>query len=482
MEIDIADNNGFTAAVNPLPAPPSLCNIDPKQMLANSILSLLHTYASKTESKSLLGQARSSPTYYDPSLLDGYIPISLLLSLNRMKKLTKDLNVIAQIASTSPMLQVHPDGTKIRRTPILEPSADPQQPVSLKSTGCVLARKFTSDIVKHEISLYFSQFGPVAAVEFISPGVAGIKFMDDGGIAKTMVQAQSITGLRFRGDVLHVEWAASSDFDMLEESIKGLSLSSSNKVKSRPGKYPRKMAGPYKYTVNRILHVDLSGLKWALNDGTDDNEDVISEIEKAPAILKRLFEPYAHVVNVSIEQTTSAYVRFQQPVASELLPVIEKSCGIRYPDYDVALPIRRVNGDEERIYWHVCCARENAVGVAVGSNLHSSCGSRKWEFVRGGASSGGPSSKKRRHDDDTSEKAKKKKCKNVGKRKNDDDEMLVGTVVPAVSIVSGARKGKKQNAKQLNKKAKKNRAKVRSTNGGKGESKEMDLADMFSQL
>ncbi|TPX32430.1 hypothetical protein SmJEL517_g04415 [Synchytrium microbalum] len=448
MDIDPVDD-GFLPAVNTFSSGAS-----PAESLHSKVLSLLLAYTSESEAKSLLQQVRSSQTYYHPEHIDGYIPISLLLSFKKMQKLTQDLHLIAQIAATSRALQVHADGTKIRRvTSITTPAAPP---AGLSSSAYITAYKFESDTVKPEVALYFANFGVVVDVDFIKPGVAGIKFSDDAGL----VNAITAPHHRFRGDALHVEWIASSHLDMLE----GKGRIPKNKKKVN---YPRRLAGPYPYTCNRILHVDVSGLCW---DAIDD----ASELDKAAATVTTLLEPYAHVVGVSLERAGSAYVRFKQPIVDDLPVIIERSGGIYWPDNDLLLPVRVVKGDEERVYWHVTSAREAKGMIAR----------RRWtvnavEAVSTGTKRKAAGDNAVDNDSGVDENGKQVKRRRGPRVKSENEPSTSGVedVLVVQSSVQGAKqhRKKKMNGKKQGKRGKKAAAAVIST-------PKPDLADMLNQL
>ncbi|XP_078473105.1 la-related protein 7 isoform X4 [Lampetra planeri] len=55
---------------------------------------------------------------------DGFVPLSVLMSFNRMKTLSTDINIIRRAVSTSTQLEVSSDGLKIRRSSPLGPKPE----------------------------------------------------------------------------------------------------------------------------------------------------------------------------------------------------------------------------------------------------------------------------------------------------------------------------------------------------------------------
>ncbi|CAH0603466.1 unnamed protein product [Chrysodeixis includens] len=94
---------------------------------------------------------------------DGWVPIEILIRFNRLAKMTRDPEVIAKALnkSTSGLLEVSDDNTKVRRSPevpVPEMNEDRRKELSNRT---IYAKGFAKDGTLDDVLKYFKQFDEV---------------------------------------------------------------------------------------------------------------------------------------------------------------------------------------------------------------------------------------------------------------------------------------------------------------------------------
>lgn len=94
---------------------------------------------------------------------DGWVPLSVLLTFNRLKQLSDDSEVVSTALRASTVLEVSEDGSKVRR-PSSSPVPDPMQKRSAEQQleeqkRTVYAKGFPLDTTLDQLEEYFDQFG-----------------------------------------------------------------------------------------------------------------------------------------------------------------------------------------------------------------------------------------------------------------------------------------------------------------------------------
>ncbi|XP_078735171.1 la-related protein 7 isoform X3 [Lampetra fluviatilis] len=107
---------------------------------------------------------------------DGFVPLSVLMSFNRMKTLSTDINIIRRAVSTSTQLEVSSDGLKIRRSSPLGPKPEDED------ERTVYVERLPHGVTHEWLSRVFSPCGRVLYVSlprFRSSGDAkGFAFIE----------------------------------------------------------------------------------------------------------------------------------------------------------------------------------------------------------------------------------------------------------------------------------------------------------------
>eukprot|EP00158_Paraphelidium_tribonemae_P010389 Partr_v1_DN5710_c0_g1_i1_m2378 putative La ribonucleoprotein domain family, member 7 len=135
------------AAPAPVPAPAAAPPSDALKEKVKKQLEFYFSDANFRRDKFLREKANSDP--------DGYVPITVLLTFNRLKALTTDPAVIAASLQDSVDLEVAGDNNAVRRTHPL-PSEDDSD------TRCVYAKgPFPSDSTLDALQSFFAGFGAV---------------------------------------------------------------------------------------------------------------------------------------------------------------------------------------------------------------------------------------------------------------------------------------------------------------------------------
>lgn len=97
---------------------------------------------------------------------DGWIPLETMTKFNRLKQITEDTNIIADAMkkSTSGLIEVNEDNTKIRRSPdkpMPDNTEERRQDVSART---VYAKAFPLEATLDELMAFFESFGPMETI------------------------------------------------------------------------------------------------------------------------------------------------------------------------------------------------------------------------------------------------------------------------------------------------------------------------------
>lgn len=97
---------------------------------------------------------------------DGWIPVETMTKFNRLKQITDDISVIAEAVkkSTSGLMEVSEDNTKIRRSPdkpMPENTEERRQDVTARTC---YAKLFPPETTLDELMAFFETFGPVESI------------------------------------------------------------------------------------------------------------------------------------------------------------------------------------------------------------------------------------------------------------------------------------------------------------------------------
>lgn len=97
---------------------------------------------------------------------DGWIPLETMLNFNRLKQITEDTKLIAECLrkSTSGLLEVSEDGTKVRRNPdrpIPENNEERKKELASRS---VYAKEFPKEASLDDLQEFFEKFGQIESI------------------------------------------------------------------------------------------------------------------------------------------------------------------------------------------------------------------------------------------------------------------------------------------------------------------------------
>jgi len=282
---------------------------------------------------------------------DGWVTLEVMLKFNRLKQLSEDEKVICNAVkeSKSGLLEVHEDGTKVRRSenkPLPDDSKERRDEISGRT---VYAKVFPTDSSLDELTEFFESYGPVENV-FMKRDFKGIKGFK-GSVLVTFFKKEDSEkfikeeNTKYKDTPLEEKLTKMDYFNKKkdrkgpakksdEAKSNGDSKSEDKKEDDEPEETDEEKA-KRQLTQNALIHFK------GLNPETS--------LEK----IKNYFSDYSEVGWVDLDRgATEGYLRLKNPnsAAPCLETAKEKNDGKISID-DSELETRVVEGEEELKYW-----------------------------------------------------------------------------------------------------------------------------------
>uniref|UniRef100_T1IUN2 Uncharacterized protein n=1 Tax=Strigamia maritima TaxID=126957 RepID=T1IUN2_STRMM len=364
---------------------------------------------------------------------EGWVPLDTLLKFNRLKTLSTDKELIVEAIKKSPnqLIEVHEDGTKIRRS-VLKPLADDAPEIDFKvEPRSIYAKGFPQDTQLDDILEFFDSHGPIENV-FMRRFRNDKKFK---GSVFTLFKSEEtaekfVNGkdICFKGIPLIKETSKHYYERKAKESKKGKKKQQDNKEENVEDKTGNKNQD-VKYEMKKgcILHLD--GFK-----GDTSREDI-----------KEVFDDHAKVAWVDFSRGDSeAWIRFQEEgMAAIALEKAKESNDGKIEVKNIEITTRLVEGDEEVEYW-------NKIKDLM-QKFKGRKNPRHGQNSRGRGKGGrygrdGGQSKRRRYthgDDDEDKKTEKPKIKKFDSDNDDNSKNGESEVKTEVKSVAESENGSK---------------------------------------
>ncbi|KAJ3179268.1 hypothetical protein HDU85_004960 [Gaertneriomyces sp. JEL0708] len=268
----------------------------------------------------------------------GWIPSRTLASFKRIAAITKNPFHIVEIATTlAPILfETDISCTKLRRRmPFEAKDAAAELAKQSISHTYIEATGFARQATSVEVRTYFSRIGEVKSVVAATDGAWKIEFSNPEDIVKVLAQTHTYEDSpilvfgRSRMDAAHTQILTSTGSPSTLEQHTNLS-------------YPR----------NRVIEIAIPPTLVSITKLT----------------VKSALENFGAVSNVDLEKDSNkGYIRFKSNVAADVMKIIQHQGGLEINGESVVL--RKLEGDEERLYWSVSAAKAANEKVAAATQV-----------------------------------------------------------------------------------------------------------------
>ncbi|KAJ3156142.1 hypothetical protein HDU86_004110 [Geranomyces michiganensis] len=287
-----------------------------------AILDILLTYFSNSGISATLANIPRHAFSQD-DWAAGWMPVAKIATFKRLQALTKNpLEVTSVAAQLAPLIfEVSHDGSRIRR----------RMPFDAKEIAALTAQEslaktaleatgFATSTTAAEVSAFFSNVGPVAAVSNSRPGVFAVEFQNP----HDMVRALAVQNHVYEDAQIQVRGIAKPALD----------AATSHAESPEPCTALEAHAGIASYPRNRVI-------KFTLPDDSVTNVEIKDKIAM-----------FATVHSVELAKgAVNGYVRFKAGVARQVLDVVARNGGLQVNAENVALSL--LSGEEERLFWTV---------------------------------------------------------------------------------------------------------------------------------
>ena len=309
---------------------------------------------------------------------EGYVPISVLLTFNKLNKLTKDVDIIKKSIESSDIVVLNNDGNSIRRAKPL-PEDDDSKIRTLYVKGYPVD---DAEVSIDSVSKQFSEYGKVLMVRFRKDfstkkfkGSCFIEYDNDESVKKAVAIANeggkmnlSYKEQPFACVMTLVEWVE-------KKHAKKLRLAAERKKREREG---GDKEGSNKKQKTEKTEITEKKTEEKKVEKVEYTKGLLLKVTNLPADcdlykIKDKMKEFGEIKFVDKEDTsTVAFVRTANTTTSDaIIKAIQD--GVTLEGSDNKLEGTLVEGEEEETYWTKVAASSGKQGKGKGGKFRLSC-------------------------------------------------------------------------------------------------------------